>query len=462
MDGVYGTVQVIRGELNPSGRLTDTFAVSSQSSPAMQNFGDFTFVNEAEINATTANKYVVYQEGIYVGYKYYETRYEDSIYGRGGADSAAGATNAEAWNYEDEVSYSFGYGMSYTSFEETIKDWSIDVANRSATMVVNVKNIGETAGKHVVELFAQSPYTEYDIANGVEKASVQLLDFAKTQTLQPGEEEEVTLDIDLYLLASYDAKGAKTYIWDDGEYYFALGNGAHDALNNILAAKGTTTEDGMDYDGNTALVKTYTQENFDAETFSVSSTGVQITNHLDDLDLNYYGIPLTYLTRNDWTGTFPTPQTGLTATESLIEALGDGASYVPTGAAKDFSNVVEGVNYGNTSTSIELVDMVGKDYDDPSWNDLLNQLSIKELAHSVSDARVGAYACTSINFAGCSQTDGPQGIRNTYKADDKQYAISPAMFQSECVLASTFSKDLAWAQGEMFGEDGLWSDVSGA
>lgn len=462
VNGLYGTVRVIVGEASPSGHLTDTYAVSSQSSPAMQNFGDFTFTNAAQIEATSADKYVVYQEGIYVGYRYYETRYEDSVLGNGGATAAVGATGgASRWNYIDEVSYSFGYGLSYTTFRETITEWEIDVPEKTARMEVLVENTGNAAGKHVVQLYAQSPYTDYDREYNVEKSAVQLLDFEKTQKLAPGASETVTLNIDLDLLASYEYTNAKTFIFDAGDYYFALGNGAHDALNNILAAKGYDTGDGMDYDGNEALVRHYEQAELDTETFSVAVTGETITNHMDDVDLNYYGIDFTYLTRSDWEGTFPEPQE-LAANSAIMAGLGDGASYVPDESAQDFSDVVSGVNYGSTATDYPLILARGLDYDDPVWEDILNQLTIEELSGTVAQARVGAFACPSIGFAGSSQSDGPAGIRNTYLAEEDEYKISATMFQSECVLASTFSKEMAEAEGEMFGEDGLWTDVSSA
>lgn len=462
VNGLYGTARVIVGEASPSGHLTDTYAVSSQSSPAMQNFGDFTFLNAAEIDATSADKYVTYQEGIYVGYRYYETRYEDSVLGEGSATSAVGATgDADRWEYTDEVSYSFGYGLSYTNFSETITDWEIDVSNKTARMEVLVENTGDVAGKHVVQLYAQSPYTEYDRQYNVEKSAVQLLDFEKTQELAPGDRETVVLNIDLDLLASYDYTNAKTFIFDAGDYYFALGNGAHDALNNILAAKGYDVSDGMDYDGDEALVCHYRQAELDTTVFSVAVTGETITNHMDDVDLNYYGIELTYLTRSDWAGTFPKPQE-LTANSAVIAALGDGASYVPDESSQDFSDVVEGINYGSTETSYQLILARGLAYNDPIWQDILNQLTIEELSGTVAQARVGAFACPSIGFAGSSQSDGPAGIRNTYLAEEDEYKISATMFQSECILASTFSKKLAEAEGEMFGEDGLWTDVSSA
>lgn len=161
--GLYGVANVITGETSPSGHLVDTYAYSNFSSPASQNYGDFSFSNYD-------HTYVVYQEGIYVGYKYYETRYEDAVMGQGNAVSAAGAVNSEGdWNYQQEIVYPFGYGLSYTEFTQKITDVSWDTENRTVTVTVDVKNIGDYDGKSVVELYAQTPYTEYDKENKVEK-----------------------------------------------------------------------------------------------------------------------------------------------------------------------------------------------------------------------------------------------------------------------------------------------------
>lgn len=465
MFGLDGTMRVIVGDVAPSGHLTDTWATSSISSPAMENFGDFTFANASAINATTADHYVIYQEGIYIGYKYYETRYEDLVLGTGKANSKKGATQGAAWDYKDEVLYSFGYGLSYTTFTETVTDFNLSLADKTATMKVRVENTGSVPGKHVVQVYAQSPYTEYDKLNKVEKSAVQLLDFEKTDIIEPGAANAVTvtLKMDLNLLASYDYTKAKTFIFDAGTYYFALGNGAHDALNNILAAKGkTATDNGMDYDGDAKLVKSYFQPQLDVRTFATAKTGATITNHLDNIDINYYDFDLKYLSRKDWDDTYPTRNENITATPKMIAALKDGAAYTPDAAAKDFSHVVNGVDYNSKATTYQLIALKGLDFDNPLWDDLLSQLTIEELSGTVAQARNGGFACSSVSFAGAVQADGPAGIRNSYITEEDGLSRSGTMFQSECVLASTFSKELAREQGEMFGEDGLWMDTSSA
>lgn len=227
-------------------------------------------------------------EGIYMGYKYYETRYEDCVLGSGNAASDVGTfASTGNWNYGDEVTYGFGYGLSYTTFEQTLDSLSVDQKGQTVTLKATVKNTGSVAGKDVVQVYAQSPYTDYDKQNGVEKASVQLLGFGKTGLLEPGKSETVTVEMDLKYLASYDRNNAKTYILDAGDYYFAIGNGAHAALNNILVAKGKTTADGMDDDGNPDLAKTWTCSSLDKTSFATGADGVTpITNQFDNADYN--------------------------------------------------------------------------------------------------------------------------------------------------------------------------------
>ncbi|WP_294517477.1 glycoside hydrolase family 3 C-terminal domain-containing protein [uncultured Pseudoflavonifractor sp.] len=222
--GFRGVVNLLTGAANPSGRLVDTYAASSLSAPSVQNYGSFTFENSTEITDYCADDdkyvthYMVYAEGIYVGYKYYETRYEDCVLGQGGASSGSGvfASQNGAWSYADEVVYPFGYGLSYTTFQQTLD--SVTEADGTFTVSVTVTNTGDTAGKDVVQVYAQTPYTDYDRENLVEKSAIQLLGFGKTGLLEPGQSEPVTVTCDKYLLASYDYTNAKGYILDAGDY----------------------------------------------------------------------------------------------------------------------------------------------------------------------------------------------------------------------------------------------------
>lgn len=501
--GAYGLADVIVGNVSPSGKLVDTYAVSAMSSPAMENFGDYEYENSNKIMASQANKYVSYNEGIYIDYKYYETRYEDCVLNQGNASSSAGATAGSKWSYSSEVLYSYGYGLSYTTFEKKIVGApSFDDENHTATITVNVKNTGDVSGKEVVQLYAQSPYTEYDKTNKVEKASVQLMGFEKTDTLDPGEDEDITVTINMQWLASYDYTKAKTYIMDDGDYYFAVGNGAHDALNNILAAKGKTSSDGMDYSGDESLVYKWTQSEFDSTTYSTSVyTGEKITNSFDDANINYWiKDAVTYLSRSDWNGTYP-ETLSLTASADMLSCLNDTKRY-ENGKWNDTKSrayseevtytsyttedeVNEAINSGEITVK-NVVSMREKSYDDEGWNEILDNLSIYEMSRLVSESRYYINACPSAAFSSSTGDDGPIGVKKDYVyysidkttgekvnlsdgqtftdgiTDDKiTYSGTDAcMYSSEPVLAATFSKALAERTGAMYGEDGLYTGTS--
>ena len=318
--GLNAVADILAGEVNPSGRLVDTYCNDNTTAPSMVGFygnmwanydsesGDF-YQIAGQLDRNT--NYIVYGEGIYVGYRYYETRYEDKVMGTG---------NAGNYNYAADVAYPFGYGLSYTDFTWSDYEVSFDKEEDAFEMKVTVTNTGDVAGKEVVEAYFQSPYTQYDIENGIEKAAVELCGFAKTQILKPGESETVTITIPREEFRAYDAKNAKTYILDDGDYYLTAAANAHAAVNNVLAEKGYTTDDGMDADGDKEFVYTYTNEKFDKETYAVSSaTGNEITNQFDDADLNYWGRDYTYLSRNDWEGTWPAAVRVMEATQDMID-----------------------------------------------------------------------------------------------------------------------------------------------
>ena len=498
--GAYGLADVIAGDVSPSGRLVDTMAVSAYSAPAMENWGDLTFSNSSKIMASQANKYINYSEGIYTDYRYYETRYEDCVLSQGNADSSAGSTTGSSWSYSSEVSWGFGYGLSYTSFEKTLAgDPVFDWEEKTATVEVSVENTGSVSGKEVVEVYSQSPYTDYDGENGVEKASVELVGFEKTGTLAPGESETVTVTVPLQWVASYDYQGAEGYILDAGEYFLSVGNGAHDALNNILAAKGYGTADGMDYAGDDSLAWAWEVDSLDTETFADSVyTGNEVTNAFEDIDLNYWiDGAVTYLSRSDWKGTYP-EELALEASTDMISFLNDTKRY-ENGEWNDTKSraEVQDVTYADYSTESEVnsaitggeietesvVSMRGKDYDDEGWEEILDNLSIYEMSRMVAEGRYSINACPTVSFAECYGTDSPIGFWAAYaymsvdsetgdtvavtSSDTITDAISGEeislsglygdVYSSEPVLAATFNKELAARQGAMFGEDGLYT-----
>ena len=268
--GINALCKLIAGDANFSGRIVDTYSYDNLSSPAMQNFGDYRFVDasgnmiDASSNGKGYYSYINYSEGIYVGYKYYETRYEDAVLGQG---------NAGSYDYDEVVAYPFGYGLSYTDFTWSGFEGTYDAANDEFTFKVTVKNTGDKAGKEVVQLYMQSPYTEYDIQNKVEKAAVQLVGFAKTDELAKDAEQTVEIKVDGQEMRAYDEFGAGTYILEAGQYYFTAAGNAHDAINNILAQKGKTTADGMTANGDAAFVYGYEVDETDDEVYSAGVNG---------------------------------------------------------------------------------------------------------------------------------------------------------------------------------------------
>ncbi len=449
---------ILTGTVNPSGRLVDTYASNSLSAPATVNSGtnSTTYLNLEEIKAGIAtdiseSSYVaVHPEGIYVGYKYYETRYEDTILNQGNASAPAGASyGAKTWNYADEMTFPFGYGLSYTTFRQTL-DSVKDNGDGTMTAAVTVTNTGDDAGKSVVQLYAQTPYGEYEKQNLVEKAAIQLIQFGKTGLLEPGESETVELEVDKYLLASYDYTKAKTYILSEGSYYLAVGDDCHDALNNILAAKGAagmTDADGNPVAGDASKTYTWT-EAFDGVTYSTSqTTGYPITNRFDDCDLNYWVEgAVTYISRQDWAGTYPTRQYHVEATDEMISLL-NGDVYTMSEDSPPISSITQGENQG-----ITFLSMRGVPYDDPKWETYLNQLTIEELASQLP-ASTGTTEIVSIHKPDAAAGDGMDNINGTLPFGDRPPANT---YCSKVVLACTWNKDLHRRRGELMGEECLF------
>lgn len=346
--GMLGVADILCGRVSPSGGLFDIFTAYNMSAPAMQNMGQMYYSNTADVITRKGGvlgfnpgAYAIEAEGLYAGYRYYETRYYDSVAGTGNATSPVGAYGSTTeWNYDNEVTYGFGYGLSYTDFDLEMQgqptfDVTVDpetgAPNAYATFNVKVTNTGKVPGKTPVQIYGQAPY----IAGGVEKVAVQLLNFDKSSLLAPGESEIVPVKVDLQYIASYDesyenADGTTgAYIMDPGSYYFAVGNGAHDALNNIMVAQGMDAEKMVGTgDASKVFVKEITEDFISKTLFSVSKTGYKISNQLPYADWNYYQPgEVTYLTRTDWAGTFPKHYGDMTLTnEQLIKNL-NGETY---------------------------------------------------------------------------------------------------------------------------------------
>ena len=359
--GANGVGQILSGAANPSGSIVDTFWYDNLANPAVTNFYSRPYPNNADYGFIADDKdngnqgyYVVYQEGVYLGYRYAETRYEDYVMGTG---------NAGNYSYGTTVAYPFGYGTSYTTFD--LSNYTVTDNGDAFEVNVTVTNTGSVAGKKTVQVYFQSPYTQYDKDNGIEKASAELCGFDKTEILEPGASETLTISVPKSELRTYDANGAKTYILDAGDYYFTVANGAHEAVNNILAAKGYTvesTEGRMDADGNANLTWKWTNAALDTTTFATSeATGNAITNLFDDADPNkvsYSPGQVTWLSRSDWTGTYPTGTFDFALNDDLAAALAN-TQYDGSEASS-----VEMPTTG-ADGDLTLASMIGADYDDP-------------------------------------------------------------------------------------------------
>ena len=439
-EGMHAIGKIFSGEVNPSGRLVDTYAYDSLSAPSNYNLGSFDITNGSEVAdyPGNASHYMVYQEGIYVGYRYYETRYEDAVLGRG---------NAGDFDYDEEVQFPFGFGLSYTEFAWS--DYAVTEGEDAFSVSVTVTNSGDVAGKDVVQVYMQSPYTDYDREHGIEKAAVELVGFDKTETLQPGASETVTVEVDKEVMKTYDAEGAKTYIADAGDYYFAVGRDAHDALNNILSAKGA---EGVEGDAGLAYV--YDLAELDAETYAVSSaTGNAITNRFDDADVNYYE-DMTYLSRSDWEGTMPKQAFKGGSWQATDEMIADLNWYRGDEVVNDPGAQMP--SFGSTKTALKVQDMTDAEYGDVRWDDLLSQLSRNQMTRLV---RMGGYSTIQIDVIGLPATqdkDGPSGISGTLVG-----GASTMAWPVEVVMASTWNTELMERMGELIGEDSIGAGVTG-
>lgn len=468
--GFYGVADVLSGEANPSGHLSDTYAVTNANSPAAQNFGNFPWTNGDE--TLSINSEEVEAEGIYTGYKYYETRYADTVLGQGNADSEAGSSTGKAWDYENEVSYPFGYGLSYTTFEQELKQVSVDLAERTVTAEVEVRNTGDVAGKDVVQFYTSVPYTEYDVEHRVEKAAIQLLDYEKTDLIQPGESETVTITADAQDMASWDSTSSNeagtngNWILDQGTYYFTVGNGAHEAVNNVLAAQEQEVE------GNKDNVQTWELGELDSSSFAVTLNGTPVENQLEDADLNYWmEDTVTYLTRNDWEGTWPKTYQDLTATDEMLGAMGD--DYSTIDANGDPSSVVFGADNGMTLANLKGV----TDIEDERWEKLMNQITLEESLIRTGLGGTSTKVIESITSPEVIQNDGPNGF-NSYPLgqyansdestgdpcviaeDDPNREYKMGVMANETVIGQTFSKQLAAEWGRAVGNYSLWANTT--
>ena len=454
--GLYAVADILSGAVNPSGSLPDTWWTDNLLDPAMANFGSYTYQGADQYSFGSTgrvfNMYVVYQEGIYVGYRYTETRYEDKV---------LGTAKTGSFDYDSVVAYPFGYGLSYSTFE--MSNMKVEKTGSgmetSYTVTVDVKNTGGLAGKDVVQVYVQSPYTDYDKQNKVEKSAVQLVGFGKSSLLAPGSSETVTVTFDKEQLKAYDYTNAKTFILDAGDYYITAAHDAHNAVNNVLAAKGFTTAAGMTEDGDAAFASLYTVGAMDSTTYATSAAGAPVTNRFDFMNGGYE-----YLSRSDWQGTWPATDgevSGQISTwgNEINGSDGKSYTYAKTISAEDLAKLdgFDSLNPADAASlaaspvygaknGLQLIDLRGKDYDDPLWDQLLDQLKPEDYQTIIATSGYGNAELKSVGKPFALDQDAATGLTG---------GGTGVSYCGTLVLAQTWNQELAARYGEMIGNQAV-------
>ena len=393
--GFNAVGKVLTGEVNPSGRLTDTYAYDLTSSPAYWNAGDFSYSN------LNGRNYVEYAEGIYVGYRYYETAAADGMI-----------------DYAAAVQYPFGYGLSYTSFEQNIESYSAEAG--VITMQVKVTNTGDAAGKDVAQVYYTAPYTP----GGIEKAHVVLAGFAKTGLLQPGESEILTISFPAEEMASFDSKGAGCYVLETGRYEIKLMRNAHEVIEN----REYTVENTVVYDANNPRS---TDRNAAVTRFADVENG-QIE---------------TYVSRSDWAGTVQQTRTETKeASVAVTDAFANKAPYTVNEDDPEITFVDNG---------LKLSDMTGLAWDDPKWELLLQQLSVEDMANMILNGGWSTPAVDSVGKPATADIDGPAGLNSLISS------LRGVSFPSEVVIGSTWNTALLEEFGRVYAAEAKANGVAG-
>ena len=458
-----GVGNVITGKANPSGHTCVTFPAHCSNSAAVQNFG-----NPGFSGSGASGNYVIYQEGIYVGYKYYETRYADCILGRGNANGDAGCYDGEdSWAYDREVAYPFGYGLSYVDFKQSLKSVKYNSETDEIEAEIEIENQGDREGRDAAQLFFQAPYTE----GGLPKAAIQLLGYEKV-LLQAHEKKIVKVTAPRYFMAAYDAEkdngdGTRgSFILEDGKYYFACGNGVHEALNNILGkirgASNLKDHRGKEYTPQLDCVKELDISGaYAAYEKSVYNKDVAVTNQFEDADVNYWAQDsekITYLSRDNWQDTWPSgPDHGITQTQAMKDAMDMRKIYTKPADAPSYTDGKGTLYEVELDTPIKFSDVATWEYDDPRWDDFIKQMSLNDLTISLSDNR-GILAVPSIGKPTNSIAEGPEGLLMPYAYGDGRWATG---FATGPVYTSTWDHEMQSKLGKFYGEDALYCGVAG-
>lgn len=426
-NGITALGEILNGDVNPSGRLVDTWAADFTKNPSFVNFGTGCLPDTTDKYDGGMYYSVDYEEGIYVGYRYYETR---------------GETDGEDW-YNANVVYPFGYGLSYTTFDWTVGDASASEIELGTTITVpvTVKNTGSVAGKDVVQLYASAPYT----LGGIEKAHKVLVGFAKTKLLQPGESETVTVSFDPYSAASYDYRDANNngfsgYELEAGEYTLYVSRNAHESEKAIALNLAADVQIGTDPTTDSEVVNRYT----DSENFLDSDW------QLDAM-----------LSRADWEGTWPTPQTAQqhAGTDRLYEEIRSEEHNNPT----DFDS--EEYPWFGEEPTLTLRDLLPSaeaegyepvvSYDDERWEELMMGCDEEEMIALINNGAYHTLAMESVGLPATIHGDGPSGFTCFMS---KEQVNGTCQYVSEPVMASTWNINLMNELGEAIGEEGTIGD----
>ena len=399
--GMDAVGQVLSGAVNPSGRLTDTYAYDLTTSPAYWNSSVFTYTNLEN------RHYFEYAEGIYVGYRFYETRW---------IDNATGACDEDA--YQAMVQYPFGYGLSYTTFAQSIANFTAD--GDAITMEVEVTNTGDAAGKDVVQVYYTAPYT----VGGIEKSHVVLAGFGKTGLLEPGASETVTVRFAVEDMASYDYLENGCYVLEAGNYQIKLMANAHDVI------------DSRDYTVDETIV--YGADNPRA------SDGAAAVNQFNDITT---GQVEQYVSRADWEGTLPTARPADKEAGAETVAL---FTETPVYEVDDSDAAITIADHGLT-----LEDMAGLAYDDPKWDQLLEQLSVEDMTNMIANGGWSTPAAESVGKPATTELDGPAGI-NSLTSD-----LKGVRFPAQTIIGATWNEELVERFGQTLGAEAAADHVAG-
>lgn len=399
---------VLAGDTNPSGKTSDTFLKDLTKSVSYNNFGKFEYTNMADKAAkykgftgddvTAIPGFVNYSEGIYVGYKFYETASDEGLI-----------------NYDDTVAFPFGYGLSYTSFDQKLD--SVKYKGGKVTVTATVTNTGDKAGKDVVEVYYNPPYTD----GGIEKASKNLAGFEKTKELQPGESQKVTVKFDDDDMASYDYKGAKAYVLEKGDYDISIQSDSH----HVIDHKAITVKDTVTYDS-------------DSNTHNGDKTVA--TNQFDDVAGD-----VTYLSRADHFANYKeatAAPTNFKMSDKAKETFYNNSNY----DSKKFDKDSDKMPTTGAKNGLKLSDMYGKDYDDADWDKLLDQLTFDDMDNLIANGGYGTQAVKSVGKIQLTDADGPASLNNNFTG------VGSIGFPASTAFACTWNKDLAKQFGEMIGD----------